>query len=207
MSKRLALSLMILACSVAPAHSTFQARPIPQPEQGGAIAFDTTSVMVGLHLLQRNDVLQHLKLSPSQLSVWKKARPLLFKNYTTTAEVAKARAAAISVRSALTQAQKDRVYQLHLQAVGAFAFSGDEIPKKVGVTAAQKKRMYDVRLAGMRKFQAEMKREGKAYKPDPATTRWIMNGIEAVLTPQQMKKWKALQGKPFTFNPPLRPVK
>jgi hypothetical protein len=128
----------------------------------------------------------------------------LFKDYASQAEALKAKQAAISVRTALTQKQRDRLYQLHLQAVGAFAFTGEEIPKKVGISEAQKQRIYAIRKAGFEKFQAEMKREGKAYEPDPATTTWIMRSIERVLTAAQMKKWKVLQGKPFAFNPPLR---
>jgi len=196
------LFLAILLALVAPAPTKAQTRPEPKTSAGGLV--DVSNILTGISLLRRSDVRAELKFTAVQAAKYNTNGPLLRKRVRSKQEAAQVRAAANAVKTMLSKKQQDRLKQLYYQAQGTFALGNDAIANKVGLSKRQKKQIVDIRMEGLRKFDAERKREGKAFKPDLATTNWIMTSIEKLLTPPQRKIWLSMLGKPFAFNPPLR---
>jgi len=159
-------------------------------------------IIKGHTLLRRLDVQRELKLTTAQLAAYKKSAAIMY-DPSSKYSPSQQRSQAQAVKKMLTKAQLSRLEQLALQAQGTFALSSESCAKQVGLTEAQKKKIYDIRVAGLAKFQEERKREGKAYKPNPATTKWIMDGIYKVMTRSQRTTWAQMLGKPFQFNPRL----
>lgn len=180
----------------------------PAPRASG---FGGIRTIHGAPLLARSDVQAELKLTAAQKKSVENAMKQLgvprpgekrpqFDMKTAQENVKKAEA---TIKKTLTAAQLQRLNELSLQRMGAFAITGDEVSKKLGLTQAQRDKINKVRQDGFKKFQ----QQGQSGRrgPDPKITASIKKNIEAVLTSAQLAKWKAMQGKPFKFvDPPRR---
>lgn len=154
--------------------------------------------VLGISLLVRPDVQAELKLTAQQKQVLDKAL-IDYKKPDRTRGPEKSKRLKIAddtAKKTLTPAQLSRLKQLAYQRQGGFAITSPPIAKALGITKAQEKKLADVRMAGFSKFQAQP----KGSKPDPKITAEIKRNLVAVLTAAQLKKWRAILGRPFKFS-------
>src|SRR2546430_512522 len=138
--------------------------------------------VLGISLLVRPDVQAELKLTAKQKQVLDKALvDYKTKSRGMTPERSpRLKVADETVKKTLTAVQLSRLKQLAYQRQGGFAITSPPIAKALGITKAQEKKLTDVRMAGFKKFQAQMKNGAK--KPDPRITAEIKRNLEGVLT-------------------------
>jgi len=113
----------------------------------------------------------------------------------------------------LNPAQRERLHELTLQAFGPKSLLDAKIGKSVGLTGAQAQRLQSelqtVSVSQMGGAKKMLQSSGSNAAGARATAQSTMSKsrqaanaiLDKVLTPKQRAKWRALQGKPFTFSP------
>jgi hypothetical protein len=123
--------------------------------------------------------------------------------------IARARAYEAEVNVLLTPAQRGRLRQIGLQAEGPGAFREPEVVAELGLTAEQRDRIRtiedEVLFAWMRRS-----RSGSPDQAADAKGKSTNDRINAVLTAEQVRRWRALTGTPLKaaiipFPPPPAP--
>ncbi|MCW5941466.1 MAG: hypothetical protein KIS66_04495 [Fimbriimonadaceae bacterium] len=106
------------------------------------------------------------------------------------------------VDAILTKPQSARLQELGLQRAGPMSVLRPDIAEKLGVTEAQRKKVFE----GLQSLRpASPPKEGEPPKmPSREEMRTMMkkagDKVLAVLTADQKKRWQAMLGKPFKFQ-------
>lgn len=173
------------------------------------------SQMNGTMLLSLKEVRKELKLTPKQTkeidakqkemtnSLQGGADP---SNYT---EVLKKMEAQYKAMLDILDAdQAKRFHQLELQREGPVAVLQPQNAEELKLTAEQKEKMNDIQRKAQEELMAEMQEVSKSRDPRKsanlakkmqASKKETGEKIAALLTEDQTKQWKEMQGKPFKF--------
>ncbi|MDW8107340.1 MAG: Spy/CpxP family protein refolding chaperone [Armatimonadota bacterium] len=104
----------------------------------------------------------------------------------------------------LTDAQKKRLRELELQAIGPMAFLNPEVADELKLTQEQRSRLQAIVnefFSQMRQqFQAGGFGQGQAAQQLQQAREQMEQRMLQVLTPQQRQQWQQMQGKPFQFE-------
>jgi Spy/CpxP family protein refolding chaperone len=172
---------------------------------GGLGGFDRS----GLFLLSQDSVQKELKLSPDQASqvnnLLEKSRESFggFRDLSREErrrrmeETAKANEAA--VQNILDENQSKRLRQIALQQRGGWALADPKIADELELTADQKDQINSIQEDARNEMRniAEGGDRQQARERFQALRKSTGQKLEALLTPEQQAKWKALQGEPF----------
>lgn len=99
--------------------------------------------------------------------------------------------------------QQKRLRQIILQHAGLFALAGPDVADELGLTGDQKMRVGTVIEETQKRFQGLAQKAMASGKPEevakegPKIRREQEAKIDALLTPAQRERWKAMTGKPL----------
>lgn len=196
--KRLVLIVIAVAIAALATTQSFAQRG----PGGGRGGFGDRS---GLFLLGQDSVQSELKLTPDQTA---QAKELLEKSRESMRglreaspqerrkkfeESASANEAA--VKALLKPEQLTRLNQISLQVRGPMAFSDPQVAESLGLTSEQKDKIHGIHEKSREEMRS-LGREGGREKFEELR-KSTSEKIQALLTPEQEAKWKALQGEPF----------
>ncbi|MDW8051920.1 MAG: Spy/CpxP family protein refolding chaperone [Armatimonadota bacterium] len=104
----------------------------------------------------------------------------------------------------LTEAQRKRLRELELQAMGPMAFLNPEVADALKLTQEQRARLRAIAnefFNQMRQqFQAGGFGQGQVAQQLRQAREQVEQRMLQVLTPQQLQQWQQMQGKPFQFE-------
>jgi hypothetical protein len=202
-------SVIVLFAAFALASSAQPQKVAPKP--GGSDRLHPVPRMVGgplipgLFLASRPDVQKEIHMTAAQKTALEKCRKEMNVDWSGAVDTRKLAETHKRANAIFNTTQKNRLRELAYQTAGGFALQAADVKKALGITDAQSKKMFSVREQGMTKFQQAARANGGKGGPNPAITAWIKNGLVNVLTPAQKAKWKAMQGRPFRFDPKYDP--
>jgi serine/threonine protein kinase len=119
--------------------------------------------------------------------------------------VERARAYEVEVSGLLTPAQRTRLRQIGLQAEGPGAFSEPEVVAELGLTAEQRDQIRTIEDETLFGWMRGPRPTEPGARDRPASERTL-----AVLTEEQLRRWRAMTGEPLKsplapFPPPPAP--
>jgi eukaryotic-like serine/threonine-protein kinase len=126
-----------------------------------------------------------------------------------------ARASDLAMRAALTEKQLHRLGQITLQFQGPMALAEADVAARLQLTEVQRQAIRQIGIEAFDPawgFMPPKGHHGPPGSPRESPGQGVMEKALAVLTPEQLAKWKELTGPPFTMatefpppKPPFRP--